>query len=49
MITTVQEDPESGELFIEIPQDLLDELGWKIGDDLQWDIVNNQAILTKKE
>ena len=32
----VQEDPETGEAFIELPQRLLAQLGWKEGDDLQW-------------
>ena len=32
----VQEDPETGEAFIELPQRLLEKLGWKEGDDLQW-------------
>lgn len=32
----IQEDPETGEPFIELPQRLLKQLGWKEGDDLQW-------------
>ena len=32
----VQEDPDTGELFIELPQRLLAQLGWGEGDDLQW-------------
>ena len=32
----IQEDPETGEPFIELPQPLLEQLGWKEGDDLQW-------------
>jgi hypothetical protein len=32
----VQEDPTTGEAFIELPQRLLDQLGWKEGDDLTW-------------
>lgn len=32
----IQEDPETGEPFIELPQRLLEQLGWKEGDDLQW-------------
>ena len=35
-ITKVQETP-SGELFIELPQTLLDRLGWKAGDDVRWE------------
>ena len=32
----VQEDPETGELFIVFPKSLMIQLGWKEGDDLQW-------------
>lgn len=32
----IQEDPDTGEPFIELPQRLLEQLGWKEGDDLQW-------------
>lgn len=32
----IQEDPNTGEPFIELPQRLLEQLGWKEGDDLEW-------------
>lgn len=32
----IQEDPNTGELYVEFPQRLLEQLGWKEGDDLQW-------------
>ena len=35
VIVKVQESP-NGELFIELPQNLLDKLGWKIGDEVEW-------------
>jgi len=34
--TTVQEDAE-GNAFIEIPTEVLTQLGWNEGDDLVWD------------
>lgn len=34
-IETVQED-ENGELILPFPQELLDEVGWKPGDNLEW-------------
>lgn len=34
-IETVQED-ENGELVLPFPQELLDEVGWKPGDNLEW-------------
>lgn len=47
-ITTVQEDPDTGDAVIEFPDDLLAEVGWKEGDVLKW-IINEDgsAILTK--
>ena len=32
---TVQED-ENGDLILPFPQELLDEVGWKPGDNLSW-------------
>ena len=37
-VEKVQEMP-SGELFIELPQKLIDQLGWEVGDDVEWDEV----------
>lgn len=37
---TVQEDPETGELVLPLPEDLLAKLGWQEGDELNW--INNQ-------
>ena len=38
------------ELFIPIPQKLLDELGWTVDDDLVWKVtVGGVAILSKVE
>ena len=34
-VMKVQED-ESGELFLEFPDDMMDEMGWKAGDNLVW-------------
>jgi hypothetical protein len=33
---TVEEDPETGELILPLPQELLDTQGWKEGDELDW-------------
>ena len=37
-VTKVQEAP-NGELFVELPQKLIDQLGWEVGDDVEWDEV----------
>jgi len=43
----VQED-EQGELVIQIPQEMLDELNWETGDKLKWvDNYNGTFTLTK--
>lgn len=45
----VQQD-ETGELFIEFPNDLLLQLGWKPGDMLNWAQQDSgNWIITKKE
>ena len=37
---TLDEDPETGELILPFPPDLLEEAGWKEGDTLTW--IDNQ-------
>jgi hypothetical protein len=39
---TVEEDPETGELILPLPQEMLDLQGWKEGDSLEW-IDNNDG------
>lgn len=36
MILTIQEDEETGDLYIEIPDELIEEVGWQIGDNISW-------------
>ena len=46
---TVQEDPQTGDLFLELTKDLMDEMGWSVGDDLLWtDNENGTWSLEKK-
>lgn len=35
-IVEVQENGKTKELFIEFPQDCIDQVGWAEGDDLEW-------------
>lgn len=45
----IQEDPDTKELFLEIPPDVLENLGWKEGDNLNWsDNGDGSWSLTKK-
>ena len=43
----IQETKE-GELYFQIPQELLDKLGWKEGDDLKFIEKGNRLIQIKK-
>lgn len=43
-----QEDPESGDMLIPIPPQLLEELGWKEGDDVDFSIDEKGRIILKK-
>lgn len=45
-IIEVQED-QSGDLFIELPEELIEELGWKEGDILTWNLQGEGVILSK--
>jgi hypothetical protein len=45
---TVEEDSETGDLILPLPQELLDLQGWTEGDDLEWtDIGNGAWSITK--
>lgn len=47
---TVEEDPETGELILPFSDELMDQLGWKIGDTIIWtDLKDGSWTLTKKE
>jgi bifunctional DNA-binding transcriptional regulator/antitoxin component of YhaV-PrlF toxin-antitoxin module len=42
----IQED-ESGELFLQLPNELADELGWEEGDILEWKLKGTGVVLSK--
>jgi len=44
----VQEDPESDDLILPIPPVLLEQLGWKEGDDIQFAVDDNGNWFLKK-
>ena len=47
---TLETDPESGELVMPLPTDLLNQMGWDFGDTLLWeDMGNGSWSLRKKE
>lgn len=46
---TVQEDHETGDLYLLFPQLLLDQVGWKEGDTINWEKNDNGSwTLSKK-
>ena len=42
---TAEEDPETGDIILPIPYDLMESQGWKDGDTLEW-IDNNDGSWT---
>lgn len=45
---TVHEDPQSGDLYLQFTDDLLEKLGWEPGDSLAW-IDNEDGTWTLKK
>lgn len=45
---TTQEDPETGDLLLPIPPELLEQLGWKEGDEFQFDLDDKGAVIMHK-
>jgi hypothetical protein len=43
-----QEDPETGDLLIPMPPHLLREMGWKEGDQLDFQLDDKGKIIVKK-
>ena len=44
---TIEED-EFGELILPIPDEVCEELGWEIGDELEYDILDDETFSMKK-
>jgi len=48
-IVEIQEHPETGELFFELPLDVMNQVGWYEGDVLEWfDNGDGSWTITKK-
>lgn len=47
-ISEVKEDPQTGDLLIDLPESLLNTMGWKIGDDLSWTQGTDGAWIIRK-
>ena len=47
---TLEQDPETGDLVLPFTNEMLEEVGWKEGDVLEWiDNKNGSWSLVKKE
>lgn len=42
----IQED-DNGDFFIQFPDDVIEELGWEVGDILEWKLKGNGVVLSK--
>jgi len=48
-ILDVQEDPETGDAYIQFPEDLLETAGWREGDTLEWHDLGNGSWQLKRK
>lgn len=44
-----QEDPETGDIIIPIPDPILKQMGWKEGDELTIDVDSDGKLFLKKK
>lgn len=44
-----QEDPETGDLIIPIPPQVLTQLGWKEGDEIKFDVDKDGKVYVRKK
>ena len=44
----VQED-ENGDAYIVFPDEMIKDLGWAVGDTLEWSIEDGRCILRKRQ
>jgi len=45
---TVDRDPETEEWIINFPDDMMEEMGWRVGDTLDWSQDSDGTIILKK-
>ena len=48
-IVTLEEDPETGDLVMPIPEEALDANGWRIGDTLTWNIDDEGTVTLARD
>jgi hypothetical protein len=45
----LEEDPDTGDLLLPFPPDMLEQLGWREGDTLTWTVKTNGSIILSKK
>lgn len=45
----VVEDPQTGDLLLDLTEELCNEMGWKVGDTLQWEKLDDGSWSLKKK
>ena len=45
---TLPVEQNGDDYFLTFTDDLLEELGWKVGDDLNWDLQSDGSIIVTK-
>lgn len=48
-IVTLEEDPETGDLVMPIPPEVLNQVGWDFGDTLIWNTDEDGHIVLSKK
>lgn len=43
-----QEDPETGDLILPLPPELLEQMGWKEGDEIDFSVDDNGHFILKR-
>ena len=46
---TLPVEQNGDDYFLTFTDDLLEELGWKVGDDLNWDLQTDGSIIVTKQ
>ena len=46
---TLEEDPKTKEIILPFPEDLIEQMQWKQGDTLEWDVKDNGSIVISKQ
>jgi uncharacterized membrane protein (UPF0127 family) len=48
-IIEIKEDSKTKELYLEFPPGAIDQVGWDIGDTLEWEDLNNGSWSIRKK